>query len=111
MGEFDFERGEILTNLTLLEDHATKFHCPFCEEKPLSKLIGYAEEIAAGKEGDEATMQKFAEEMRSWREKISKDNGGLDLDAFGKVARDWRRKLQGAGSHVHSKASHVEIKH
>jgi len=81
MTEFEFERGEILTNLTLLEDHGQKFPCPFCIEKHLSKVVGYAEEIAMGKEGDEKEMAELAE-----------------------FARDWRRKLQGAKEHKHEHA-------
>lgn len=68
MGEFDFERNEILTNLVLLEDHAEKFPCPFCMEKHASKIIGYAEEIALG-EGDK-DMKKLSEDARKWRRKI-----------------------------------------
>ena len=79
MTEFEFERGEILTNLTLLEDHGQKFPCPFCIEKHLSKVVGYAEEIAMGKEGDEKEMEQLAE-----------------------FARDWRRKIQGAKEHKHA---------
>lgn len=78
MTEFEFERGEILTNLTLLEDHGQKFPCPFCIEKHLSKVVGYAEEIAMGKEGDEKAMEQLAE-----------------------FAREWRRRLQGAKEHKH----------
>lgn len=82
MTEFEFERGELLSNLTLLEDHAQKFHCPYCEEKHLSKIIGYTDEIAMGKEGDE----KELEELGNW-------------------AREWRRKLQGAKEHSHEHKS------
>jgi len=78
VSEFEFERGEILTNLTLLEDHADKFQCPFCMEKHLSKVIGYAEEIAMGGE-DVEQMKRLAED-----------------------ARTWRRKIQGAKEHSHS---------
>jgi len=78
MTEFEFERGEILTNLTLLEDHAQKFQCPYCMEKHLSKIVGYAEEVAMGKEGDEKEMEELAE-----------------------FAREWRRKIQGAKEHSH----------
>ena len=81
MTEFEFERGELLSNLTLLEDHAQKFHCPYCEEKHLSKIIGYTDEIAMGKEGDEK-----------------------ELEALGNWAREWRRKLQGAKEHSHEHA-------
>ena len=77
MGEFDFERNEILTNLTLLEDHAEKFPCPYCMEKHTSKIIGYAEEIALGENDKE--MQRLAED-----------------------AREWRRTIQGAKEHSHS---------
>jgi len=76
MGEFDFEKGEILTNLTLLEDHGDKFPCPFCIEKHLSKVIGYAEEVSLGE--DDKEMKELAE----W-------------------AREWRRKIQGAKEHSH----------
>jgi len=76
MGEFDFERGEILTNLTLLEDHAEKFPCPYCMEKHASKIIGYAEEISLGEHDKE--MEKLAKE-----------------------AREWRRLIQGAKEHSH----------
>lgn len=77
MGEFDFERDEILTNLVLLEDHADKFPCPYCMEKHSSKIIGYAEEIALGE--DDKEMEKLAED-----------------------AREWRRKIQGAKGHSHN---------
>lgn len=77
MTEFEFERGEILTNLTLLEDHAEKFQCPYCMEKHASKIIGYAEEIAHGGE-DVQNMTKLAEQ-----------------------AREWRRQIQGAKEHTH----------
>ena len=77
MGEFDFERNEILTNLVLLEDHAEKFQCPYCMEKHTSKIIGYAEEIALGENDKE--MEKLAED-----------------------ARKWRRTIQGAKEHSHS---------
>ena len=77
MGEFDFERNEILTNLVLLEDHAEKFPCPFCMEKHSSKIVGYAEEIALGE--NDAEMRKLAED-----------------------ARKWRRTIQGAKEHSHS---------
>jgi hypothetical protein len=73
--EFEFERGEILSNLTLLEDHAQKFPCPWCMEKHLSKVIGYAEEIAMGKEGDEKLLEEMAEAMRDWRRKIQELKG------------------------------------
>lgn len=85
MTEFEFERGEILTNLTLMEDHAQKFPCPYCMEKHASKIIGYAEEVALGKEGDEKEMEKLAED-----------------------AREWRRKIQGAKEHKHD---HVKKEH
>jgi len=78
MSEFQFERGEILTNLVLLEDHADKFQCPFCMEKHLSKIIGYADEISLGGE-DVKNMKKLAE-----------------------TARKWRREIQGAKSHTHN---------
>jgi len=77
MTEFEFERGELLSNLTLLEDHADKFPCPWCMEKHLSKVIGYAEEIAMG--GENGKMRKMAEDMR-----------------------EWRRYVQGAKGHSHS---------
>lgn len=69
MSEFEFERGEILTNLTLLEDHADKFQCPYCMEKHASKIIGYAEEIAMGGE-DVEQMKRLAEDARKWRRQI-----------------------------------------
>lgn len=69
MTEFEFERGEILTNLVLLEDHADKFQCPYCMEKHSSKIIGYAEEIALGGE-DVVEMKKLAEDARKWRREI-----------------------------------------
>lgn len=77
MTEFEFERGELLTNLTLLEDHAQKFPCPWCMEKHTSKIIGYAEEIAMGGE-DTEVMTELAEQ-----------------------AREWRRTIQGAKEHSH----------
>ena len=77
MTEFEFERSEILTNLALLEDHAQKFPCPFCMEKHLSKVIGYAEEIDMGERDAEM------EELADW-------------------ARKWRRRIQGAKEHSHS---------
>jgi len=76
--EFEFEKNEILTNLTLLEDHANKFQCPYCMEKHLSKIVGYAEEIAMGGE-DVTQMKKLAE-----------------------TARKWRREIQGAKQHTHA---------
>ena len=82
MTEFPFERGELLSNLTLLEDHADKFQCPWCMEKHTSKIIGYAEEIALGGE-DTKTMKELAEE-----------------------ARKWRRFVQGAKEHSHETVSH-----
>lgn len=69
MSEFEFERGEILTNLVLLEDHADKFPCPYCMEKHTSKIIGYAEEIAHGGE-DVKEMERLAVEARKWRRQI-----------------------------------------
>jgi len=74
MGEFDFERGEILTNLVLLEDHAEKFPCAYCMEKHASKIIGYAEEIALGENDPE--MKKLAEEARKWRRTIQGAKSG-----------------------------------
>ena len=62
---FEFERGELLSNLTLLEDHAQEFQCPYCMEKHLSKVIGYAEEIAEGREGDEKIMEALADETHA----------------------------------------------
>jgi len=85
LGEFDFERGEILTNLVLLEDHAEKFQCPYCMEKHASKIIGYAEEIALGER--DKNMEKLAEQ-----------------------AREWRRKIQGAKEHSHDHLSKCEKK-
>lgn len=85
MGEFDFERNEILTNLVLLEDHAEKFPCPFCMEKHSSKIIGYAEEIALG-EGDK------------------------EMEELAKDARGWRRKIQDAKGHSHDHVSKCEKK-
>lgn len=83
MTEFQFERGELLSNLTLLEDHADKFQCPYCMEKHTSKIIGYAEEIAMGGE-DVKMMKKLAEQ-----------------------AREWRRKVQGAKEHSHDNPRHL----
>jgi len=68
--EFPFERGEILNNLVLLEDHAQKFACPYCMEKHTSKIIGYTEEIAMGKEGDEKMLEQLGADAREWRRKI-----------------------------------------
>jgi len=81
MTEFPFERGELLSNLVLLEDHADKFQCPYCMEKHTSKIIGYAEEIALGGE-DTKTMKELAE-----------------------AAREWRRFVQGAKEHSHKHGS------
>ena len=69
--EFEFERGEILSNIVLLEDHAQKFACPFCMEKHASKIIGYAEEIALGsKNSEDKMLEKLAEDAREWRRQI-----------------------------------------
>ena len=76
MSEFTFEKNEILTNLTLLEDHAQKFPCEFCMEKHISKIIGYSEEIVVG--GENGVYKKLGEQ-----------------------ARRWRREIQGAKSHSH----------
>lgn len=78
MTEFEFERGELLTNLTLLEDHAQKFQCPYCMEKHSSKIIGYAEEISQGGESVN------------------------DMEKLARDARKWRRKIQGAKNHSHN---------
>lgn len=83
--EFEFERGEILINLTLLEDHAVKFPCSYCMEKHSSKIIGYAEEIALGEKNKD--MEKLAEQ-----------------------ARDWRRQIQGAKTHKHEHADTCTVK-
>lgn len=83
MTEFEFERGELLSNLTLLEDHAAKFQCPYCMEKHSSKIIGYAEEISLGGE-DQVNMKKLA-----------------------KDARKWRRYVQGAKEHKHVGGTHA----
>jgi Fe2+ transport system protein B len=104
--EFEFERGEILSNLTLLEDHGFKAPCPYCMEKHESKIIGYAEEIAAGKEGDEATLVELAETMRKVREVTNegktKQLTDQEYASVGEIARQWRRKLQGAKDHSHA---------
>ena len=39
-------------------------------EKHTSKIIGYAEEIAMGKEGDEKMLDELAEQARTWRRKV-----------------------------------------
>lgn len=87
MSEFEFERGEILTNLVLLEDHAQKFQCPYCMEKHSSKIIGYAEEISQGGES--------VDEM----EKLAAD------------ARKWRRSIQGAKEHSHESKTISHVHH
>ena len=76
MSEFTFEKNEILTNLTLLEDHAQKFPCEYCMEKHISKIIGYSEEIVLG--GENGVYKKLGEQ-----------------------ARRWRREIQGAKEHTH----------
>ncbi len=103
--EFEFERGEIISNLTLLEDHGFKAPCPFCMEKHEAKIIGYAEEIAAGKEGDEAMLTELAEAMRKIREYTNQGKTKAltdkEYEIVGEMARQWRRKLQGAQDHTH----------
>ena len=109
---FEFERGELLSNLTLLEDHAQEFQCPYCMEKHLSKVIGYAEEIAEGREGDEKTMEALANDMRTTRSEIVKYKGKETADCkyqpFVEVFRTWRRKLQGVAEHSHESA-HISV--
>jgi hypothetical protein len=106
---FEFERGELLSNLTLLEDHAQEFQCPYCMEKHLSKVIGYAEEIAEGREGDEKTMEALADEMRTARNEIAKFKGKETSDnkfqPYVEKFRTWRRKLQGVAEHSHESAN------
>lgn len=105
---FEFERGQVLSNLTLLEDHAQEFPCPYCMEKHLSKLIGYSEEIAEGSEGDEKTFERLAEDMRIARSEIVKFKGKKTPDSkyapYVDVFRTWRRKLQGVAEHSHESA-------
>jgi hypothetical protein len=109
---FEFERGELLSNLTLLEDHAQEFQCPYCMEKHLSKVIGYAEEIAEGREGDEKTMESLADDMRTARSDIVKFKGKETADCkyqpYVEVFRAWRRKLQGVAEHSHESA-HISV--
>jgi hypothetical protein len=106
---FEFERGELLSNLTLLEDHAQEFQCPYCMEKHLSKVIGYAEEIAEGREGDEKIMEALADEMRTARSEIVKFKGKETPDSkyqpYVETFRKWRRKLQGVAEHSHESAN------
>jgi len=106
---FEFERGELLSNLTLLEDHAQEFQCPYCMEKHLSKVIGYAEEIAEGREGDEKTMEALADDMRTARREIAKFKGKETPDSkyqpYVESFRKWRRKLQGVAEHNHESAN------
>ena len=106
---FEFERGELLSNLTLLEDHAQEFQCPYCMEKHLSKVIGYAEEIAEGREGDEKTMEALADDMRAVRSEIVKFKGKETPDGkyqpYVGSFRTWRRKLQGVAEHSHESAN------
>jgi hypothetical protein len=106
---FEFERGELLSNLTLLEDHAQEFQCPYCMEKHLSKVIGYAEEIAEGREGDEKTMEALADDMRTARSEIVKFKGKETPDSkyqsYVETFRKWRRKLQGVEEHSHESAN------
>lgn len=102
--EFEVERGELLTNLTLMEDHGygNAPRCPYCMEKHSSKIAGYADEIAAGQEGDEAEMTKLADDAKKWREQIQvlkTKPTEEEFKAIGIAARDWRRKIQGAHSH------------
>ena len=106
---FEFERGQLLSNLTLLEDHAQEFQCPYCMEKHLSKIIGYAEEIAGGREGDEKTLEALADEMRNVRREIVKFKGKETPDSkyqsYVEIFRTWRRKLQGVAEHSHESAN------
>jgi hypothetical protein len=74
-------------------------------EKHLSKIIGYAEEVAAGKEGDEKELLEFAEQMRKAREldvQLKKKDIPGAFEQIGELARQWRRKLQGAENHTHA---------
>jgi len=106
---FEFERGELLSNLTLLEDHAQEFQCPYCMEKHLSKVIGYAEEIAEGREGDEKTMEALADDMRTARSEIvkfkEKETPDSKYQPYVEAFRKWRRKLQGVAEHSHESAN------
>ncbi len=104
VSEFEVERGELLTNLTLLEDHGygNAPRCPYCMEKHSSKIAGYADEIAAGHEGDQKIMADLADKAKNWRQRIQILKSRPDEAEFTRIgieARDWRRKIQGAHSH------------
>jgi hypothetical protein len=74
-------------------------------EKHTSKIIGYAEEIEAGKEGDEAIMKQLAIDMRAARQlenELKKKDIPNAFEKLGEIARVWRRKLQGAENHSHA---------
>lgn len=103
--EFEVERGELMTNLTLLEDHGygSAPRCPYCMEKHTSKIAGYADEIAAGKEGDEQVMSDLADKAKEWRSRVQSLKAKpveSEFEAIGIEARNWRRKIQGAHSHA-----------
>lgn len=83
-------------------------------EKHLSKIIGYAEEIEAGKEGDEETMKELAIEMRKLRQvdqELKKRDIPGAFERMGEVARVWRRTLQGAKDHSHADTMEAPEKH
>lgn len=112
MTEFSVERGELLTNLTLLEDHGygNAPRCPYCMEKHTSKIAGYADEIAAGREGDQDLMSQLAEKAKEWRDRcqpLKKKHDEQEFQAIGIEARDWRRKIQGAHSHSEQGEPHT----
>lgn len=112
MTEFPEERGEMLNNLVLLEDHGFKqsLMCPYCAEKHISKILGYAEEIAAGGEDVEA-MRQLASDFQALKGKIipklKADPTTEEFNILGQTARNWRRQLQGAGEHKHSQQPHT----
>lgn len=112
--QFEVERGELLSNFVLLEDHVigNAPRCPFCMEKHIAGIKGYSEEIAKGKEGDEQTLLKLAEEsekMMQIANMLKKKNVPEAFEQVGVWARAWRRKLQGAEGHNHSEINHKVI--
>lgn len=113
--EFADERAEIINNLVLEEDHGTKkkLMCPFCAEKHASKIIGYADEIATGNEPDKELMEQLANTFRDVKDKLipelKKHPTEKGFNILAQLAREWRRRLQGAGEHSHSESCEHQL--
>lgn len=91
----EYTKEQIAKNLILLEEHLKNYQCPYCLEKHLLAIEGYAEEGMPMSDKDRPAFIQIADWAQDHRTKK------FDRDKSVAEARKFRESMQKAHSHVH----------